>query len=144
MRRNDAASESQPRDLRQALIQMTHRSDLSGQTDFANCCQITANRQILVTRRDRKDDRQIRCRLVQTQAADDVDVCIAARQRKSRTLFQHSQQQHRAVVVDAIGVAPRAAVARRRDQRLHLSKHRARALHDADNARARCIARPPG
>ena len=123
---------------------MTHRADLSGQTDFTDGGQITADRQILIARRDRKDHCQIRCRLIQAQTADDVDVCIAARQRKSRALFQHSQQQHRAVVVDAIGVAPRAAVARRRDQRLHLSKHRARALHDADNARARCVARPSG
>ena len=37
MRRNDAAPESQPRDLRQALIQMTHRANLSGQTDFEKC-----------------------------------------------------------------------------------------------------------
>ena len=59
MRRNDAALKSQPRDFRQALIQMTHGAYLAGQANLADGGQIAADRQILIARRDRQNDRQI-------------------------------------------------------------------------------------
>lgn len=80
MRRNDTALESQPRNLRQALIQMAHGAYLSRQADLTDGSQIAADRQILVARCDRQNDRQVCCRLVQPQAADNVDVRITARQ----------------------------------------------------------------
>ena len=59
VRRDDAAPESQPCDLRQALIQMAHGADLAGQADLTDGGQIAADRQILIARRDRKDYRQM-------------------------------------------------------------------------------------
>lgn len=49
--------------------------------------------------------------LVQLQAADDVYVCVTARDTHAAALFQHREQQHGAVVVDAVGVAAGVAVA---------------------------------
>ena len=47
VRRDDTPPESQPRDLRQALVQMIYRTHLAGQSDFSNRRQIRTYGQIL-------------------------------------------------------------------------------------------------
>ena len=49
-------------------------------------------------------------RLVQRQAADDVQIRVALRHLELSALFQHCQQHRRAVVVKAVARAPRRRV----------------------------------
>ena len=59
-------------------------------------------------------------------------------------LFQYGEQQHQTVEIDAVCRAARLICIRRRKQRLHLGKDRARALHHAGNACAGRIDRTSG
>ena len=97
-----------------------------------------------MARRQRQDHGQIGCRLVQLQTAHDVDIRIAACHDQAAALLQHGHQQHRAVIVDAVGVSARSAEARRRDERLDLRQDRPCSFHHSDNAGARRIGRTSG
>ena len=58
---------------------------------------------------------------------------------QSAAFFEYGKQQHQPVEIHAVRRAPRLIGARRREQRLHFRKDRARALHNAGNARTRRV-----
>ena len=107
MSRDHAALKAQPCDLEKALIQIADAADLPRQADFSDGRQIGAQRPIQIAGGDGKCCCQVCGRLLQTEAAHNIDVGVTAAHRDPTPLFQHADylrnitnEAHRAVYED--------------------------------------------
>ena len=139
-----ASLEAEAGDFRQTVAQLGHGAHLAREADFADGGEVGADGHVLPAGGHGQQRGEVRGGLVQLQAADDVYVCVAARDAHAAALFQHREQQHCAVVVDAVGVAAGVAVAGLGHEGLNLGQYWPRALHDAGHAGARSVQRAAG
>ena len=90
---------------------------------------------------DRQRDREVGAGLVDPDAAGDVDEHVGAGQRRPAVAGEHREHHRQPVAVDPVGDPARRDDLGRRDERLDLDQQRPRALHRAEDDRARRGAR---
>ena len=115
---------------------MGHAAYFAGKAHLAHGHQLVGNGPVPVGGGHRQDHRQVRSRLVQPQAADDVDVSVEKAQLHAAPLFRHRQQKRRPVKVEAIRRPPGDVKGRFGHQCLDLRQYRPGTLHDAGHAGA--------
>lgn len=103
--RDDALRKAQPLRLGQALLQMADRPDLAREAYLPHRGHRLGDGFVEIARGDGHDRREIRRRLVERQAADDVEVRVALADLQPAALFEHRQQHRRAVIVEAVAAA---------------------------------------
>ena len=103
--RDDALRKAQPLRLGQALLQMADRPDLAREAHLPHRGHRLGDGFVEIARGDGHDRREIRRRLVERQAADDVEVRVALADLQPAALFEHRQQHRRAVIVEAVAAA---------------------------------------
>src|SRR5829696_7963176 len=107
------------------------------EADLAEDGDVPAHRRVPGRRCDREGDREIGARLVDAQAAGDVDEHIGGPERDACVARQDGDDHREAFRIDAGGDAARHREVGRSDERLDLEQDRARAF---EHARDGCAA----
>ena len=122
--------------LREAPLGLGDGAQPARQADLAEAGERRANRHAAGSRRDRERDAEVGARLVDPNAAGDVDEDVGLAERDARVAAEHGDDHREALRVDARADAPRHGEIGRRDERLDLEQQRARPLERARRRRS--------
>ena len=145
-RRARSPAEAEPGGLAQPPIEPRHRSQLAEQADLADRDGAGRDRPVAERRGEGQRDRQVERRLLDGQAAGEVDVDVVARQADPGPPAEDRDEQRHPVGVDAARGPARRPDRARRDERLDLDEDRPAALERrrddaAGRRRPSCVGR---
>src|SRR5690606_17344298 len=125
--RYERPTEAHARRFGQPALQLAHRAQLARQPDFADEYGVVRQRTVRHTRCERGDHCQVRSRLRDADASDDVHEHVELAERQASPLLEHREQQREPLAVHPGRYALRSTVARLRAQCLDLHEPRPRA-----------------
>ena len=76
--RNDAGGESEPGNLIETLGELLDAPNFTGQSDFPDCRHLVGERLVAEAGGNGQRHRQITCRLIEPEAADDVEIDVGS------------------------------------------------------------------
>ena len=118
------------RRLGQAPLRLRDGPDLPAQAHLAEKHGVRRERAIVHARRERSRNREVTSRLLQPNAAHDVEKHIELSERKPGALVEHGEQQREPPTVEAGRDPLRRSEPRLRGQRLDLDQHRPCPFHE--------------
>ena len=132
---HDRDLEPQARRLAQPALGLRHGAQAARQRDLAEGAH-RPERDAARGRDERQRDGEVGRRLVDPHAAGDVDEHVVLAEAEAAVAREHGQQQRQAVAVEAAREPPGHRQLAGRDERLHVDRERARALHGHERAGA--------
>ena len=132
--------------LRLAAVGVGDRAQLAGQAELAEAGHrplAVAGHDAALRARHRERHGEVRPRLVDADAAGDVDEHVGAAGADAGVAAEHGEHEREPVAVDPVGDAAGRDELGRRDERLDLDQQRPRALHGGEHdaaGRARRLA----
>ena len=142
--RDDAAGEAHLGRFAHAQRRLADAADLAGEPDLAEHRGDALTGRLRTLEATAATIAQVGRRLVDRDAAGDVDEHVLGHQVQAGALLEHRQQQRQAVLIEAAGHPPRVAVRAGADERLDLDQHRPRTFDAAQHRGARRVGRPLG